>query len=528
MSPITRSKTSPVRYLYPDFPTFIDLELAYNKALPRLQQDAKQMLEIMLDEHEVKVHFYNPSASPEYWFVNNREALEEVVYYKMKIRLVMRYKKQFMDKGIDVSECVEIKLPQKKILPHKEFFSYGTLPVMNICNFGKHSTKEGYEKEYSFFNEEEAASSSTAFYQPTPTSRNFSFLSHSFKFESSQTLLGDYTDTEIDDTTSPPLDHHHNGRAQFFSNILRVINCHQLPINWLFNLLRHEKIYFLLVVLISFSVFGYMLRFNLSEVKQVQQKILIKGRLDGAVRAQVQEFIEQEMSRVSSTSPAKIRGGSSNDEHVEKENNVGLLGYVRTQLNEILQDQLEKIMEGTSADYALYTGGAKILPQFTSRTYELWPSKYYQRFWGRLTHRNVITSRKPEIVLSPNVNVGECWCFNGTNGQIGIKLSRSIIVTHITYSHIGKEVSIDPISSAPHEFELWGLNEKQKDFFEVFLGKYQYDLNGRPTQVFSVPDEIAKNDNKRVDSVVMKVINNHENPQFTCLYRLQIHGVMPK
>src|SRR6266542_938577 len=136
-----------------------------------------------------------------------------------------------------------------------------------------------------------------------------------------------------------------------------------------------------------------------------------------------------------------------------------------------------------------------------------------------------MTSKKPEVVISPNVNVGECWCFNGTRGQIGIKLSRDVIVTHITYSHIGKGVSIDPISSAPRECELWGLNEK-KDF-EVFLGKYQYDLYGRPTQLFNVTDEIAKKNNRRVSSVVMKVMNNHENPKFTCLYRLQIHGIMP-
>src|SRR3954454_4786959 len=240
MSPITRSKTSPIRYLYPDFPSFPSLELAYNKALPRLQQDAKQMLEIILDEHEVRVHFYNPSASPEYWLVNNEEALEEVVYYKMKIRLVMRYKQQLMDKGIDISE---IELPQQNSLPHKELFPCGTLPVMDIY-------KLGYEKEYSFFHEEEEASSSTAFYQPSSTSPHNFF---SLKFESSQTLLGDYTDTEIDDTMSPPLVHHHHGRAQFLRNIIDFL---QLPINWPINLLRREIFYFVLIILISFSVFG--------------------------------------------------------------------------------------------------------------------------------------------------------------------------------------------------------------------------------------------------------------------------------
>ncbi|RGB29084.1 UNC-like C-terminal-domain-containing protein [Rhizophagus diaphanus] len=513
MSPITRSKTIPIRYLYPDFPSFLNLEVAYNKALSRIQQDAKEMLEMVLDEHEVRVHLYSPNASPEYWLVNNNEALEEVVYYKMRTRLVNRYRQQFMNKGIDISKYEE---PQQNV---QELFSRDTLPVMDICGFAK----EGYEK-YSFFHEEEGASSSTAFYQQSPSppsSRNFSF---SFKFESSQTLLGDYTDTEIDDTRSSPLVHRHHGRTQFISNFLSVINFQlpniQLPI----NLLRRESFYFLFIVIISFLMFGYMFELDLNKSTQVQlQKKVTRGRLNDTVRVQVQQFIEQEMSRVS-TSPTII----GRKEYIGKEvdNNDGrLLGYVRTQLNEVLQEQLERMMEGTSTDYALYASGAKIIPRLTSRTYEIWPSKVIQRFWGKLTRRNVITSKKPEIVISPNINVGDCWCFNGTQGQIGIKLSRNIIVTHVTYSHIGKGVSIDPISSAPREFELWGLDEK-KDF-KISLGKYQYDLYGHPTQLFNVTDEIAKKNNKRVSSVLMRVLNNHENPKFTCLYRLQIHGIMP-
>ena len=109
MSPITRSKTSPIRYLYPDFPNFPSLELAYNKALPRLQQDAKQMLEIMLDEHEVRVHFYNPSASPEYWLVNNFEALQDVMYYIMKRKLFKKYKDQTNNTRIFYIQAAEKK-----------------------------------------------------------------------------------------------------------------------------------------------------------------------------------------------------------------------------------------------------------------------------------------------------------------------------------------------------------------------------------------------------------------------------------
>ncbi|PKK73864.1 hypothetical protein RhiirC2_656949 [Rhizophagus irregularis] len=186
-------------------------------------------------------------------------------------------------------------------------------------------------------------------------------------------------------------------------------------------------------------------------------------------------------------------------------------------------------MDGSSADFALYTGGGRIIHQLTSRNYELWPSKSYQKLLSRFTN-SIIKSKNPETVISPNVNVGDCWCFNGTKGQIAIKLSRSIVLTHVTYQHISREVSIDPILSAPYEFELW--EEKNslgifKNDFKFFLGSYQYDINGSPTQTFTLPDSIAKS-NKRISAIMMRVKSNHENPPFTCLYRLQVHGVMPQ
>ncbi|CAG8436068.1 9353_t:CDS:2 [Diversispora eburnea] len=172
-------------------------------------------------------------------------------------------------------------------------------------------------------------------------------------------------------------------------------------------------------------------------------------------------------------------------------NNIDALNQV------VLHEQLSKMMDGISTDYALYSGGGRIIPHLTSRAYEEWPSKGYQKLWGMLTQRNVIKSNKPEMIITPNVNVGECWCFNGDQGQIAIRLSRSIIITHITYTHIGKDVAIDPLS------------------------KYKYDLEGKPTQTFNILE------NHRIRAIMIKILNNHENPKFTCLYRLQVHGNLP-
>ncbi|CAG8511842.1 3261_t:CDS:2 [Funneliformis mosseae] len=460
MSPITRSKTSSIRWGHPDFPTFQDLEKAYKIAYPRIQQDAMELLEMKLDEQDIR-NFYNPT-SPEYWFINNTEALEEVVYYKMKKRLILRNKEQLIAAGVDLSEYSDTE---------SEFG--GEFP----------SNLEGFFGEGGNFSEDQDESNTTAVLDGydgnnliTNRSRNIrevAMVHHS----------------------------HHHGRAQFVNNVLSSINC-QFPMHWITNL----------------------------TTKNIRQKNLIKGKLQVTVKAQVQEFIDQEISRVS----------KGLMENTDEDNDF--IGFVRTQLSEVFQEQLEKFMDvGSGADFALYTGGARIIHKLTSKNYELRPNKPYQKLLRLGGFVNNVKSKNPEIVISPNVNVGECWCFNGTNGQITIKLSRSIIFTHIIYHHISRDVSIDPILSAPKEFELWGLptsisktgdNENSLEIFKkdykVFLGKFQYDINGLPKQKFILPDSIAKSQsNKRISAIMMKVLNNHENPQFTCLYRLQVHGAMP-
>ncbi|CAH1757999.1 7345_t:CDS:2 [Entrophospora sp. SA101] len=168
-------------------------------------------------------------------------------------------------------------------------------------------------------------------------------------------------------------------------------------------------------------------------------------QLRDKVKERVIKYAEQEISK--RTHNLANNNNKPND----------LIGLVRTQISEELEDKLTKIVHGSSTDYALFTSGAQIISQLTSRVYEEWPRKMHQKLWGYLTHQNIIKSREPDVVLKPNTNVGECWCFNGTKGQIAIKLSRNIVFTQLALYHIGRNVSIDPISSVPKDFELWGL-----------------------------------------------------------------------
>ncbi|CAJ0760884.1 16402_t:CDS:2 [Entrophospora sp. SA101] len=448
MSPITRSKTSPRRWLYPVFPTLAELDDAFLLAVSRIQQDAQKLLGAELTVLEIRQKLYN-SQSQEFWLVNNFDALQEVMYYKMKKNLFTNYKDQLTAAGIEVTKKVDTM----------------QLLIKTIIDDNNNSSNNQID-------------------------------SLEFREQS-------YTET-------------HHKFQDYIKNFI-----YNIDYSYLKSLGTKTNLFVIIVlIIIFFNEFGANYYYQQFTTGHHQHKRSLNNvQLRDKVKEQVIKYAEKEISK--RTHNLANNNNKPND----------LIGLVRTQISE-----LTKIVHGSSTDYALFTSGAQIISQLTSRVYEEWPRKMHQKLWGYLTHQNIIKSREPDVVLKPNTNVGECWCFNGTKGQIAIKLSRNIVFTQLALHHIGKNVSIDPISSVPKDFELWGLpsdNEedvkrKKENDFSIFLGQYQYDLMGKPLQIFHLPKSISRVNNKRIQAIMMKVLNNHENPRFTCLYRLQVHGLFPQ
>jgi hypothetical protein len=237
------------------------------------------------------------------------------------------------------------------------------------------------------------------------------------------------------------------------------------------------------------------------------------------------------------------------------------------------QDKLNK------ADFALSSGGAKIIIPLTSPTYEQWPTTWLKLAIAKLTGSGITRGKPPITALQPETHVGQCWPFAGQQGQLAVLLSRRIYVTAITYDHVSKTVAMGT-TSAPKEFEVWAFidddndsNEKTDQKMEqrpdenidyvtstlkniptnqpgsnildssssssssllhssgkdlnlgsspnhLFLGRFIYDINGLPIQTFEVVDKW----NKPVRAIIMKVNSNWDNPSYTCLYRFRVHG----
>ncbi|GAA5887420.1 hypothetical protein JCM6882_002523 [Rhodosporidiobolus microsporus] len=221
-------------------------------------------------------------------------------------------------------------------------------------------------------------------------------------------------------------------------------------------------------------------------------------------------------------------------------------------------------------DYALYTAGGRVIRSLTSATYEPHPLSAARSVLAWVTGTSAPRGRPPVTALHPDTAPGSCWPFAGPHGQIGIQLSRRVVPSDISIEHISRDVALDgDVSSAPREFEVWGIVEGEEDVVKLAQFRQQQleakraarkaggasaldDLNGdgvgsepaslppsanhlllavgaydpsasSPVQSFPVTTA-ARQLGIPVNIVVVKVLSNHGESAYTCLYRVRVSG----
>ncbi|XP_022908769.1 SUN domain-containing protein 1-like isoform X2 [Onthophagus taurus] len=164
-------------------------------------------------------------------------------------------------------------------------------------------------------------------------------------------------------------------------------------------------------------------------------------------------------------------------------------------------------------DFALESAGGSIV---TIKDTENYPIGESVRFLGVPL---CPASNGARTMIQPGNLPGECWAFKGSKGVAIIRLLGKVRVTSVSLEHIQKSMSPSgEITTAPKDFSITGLkciNQKEG----LLLGKFTYNSNGPPIQEFKV----ASSQNA-FNFIEFKVHSNHGNPDFTCVYRLRIHG----
>ncbi|KAG6909054.1 hypothetical protein DXG01_002206 [Tephrocybe rancida] len=211
-------------------------------------------------------------------------------------------------------------------------------------------------------------------------------------------------------------------------------------------------------------------------------------------------------------------------------------------------------------DYALHSGGARVIPSLTSPTYEITPSTLRGSIFGYITGNGYAIGRPPVSALHHELHNGHCWPVQGHSGQLGVALAAPIYIDEVTIDHVASEVAFD-MRSAPREMELWGLVEGMdnsekirewlaersrlreaakengeevdeepepprtlpRDLLYVRVANFAYDVHApRNVQTFPVDPELRA---LGVDfGVVVLIMKSNWGREFTCLYRLRVHG----
>ncbi|CAO3567518.1 unnamed protein product [Mortierella alpina] len=228
-------------------------------------------------------------------------------------------------------------------------------------------------------------------------------------------------------------------------------------------------------------------------------------------------------------------------------------------------------------DFALYNAGGRVIPELTFTDYfqhkqALGIKTWSRRLLARLLYTHSLASRLAEKAIQPSMHAGDCWAMNGSVGQIGIRLVRSAVVTAVTIEHVDPRVALDK-GSAPRNIEVWSLiaplegrdgqsNPESRDSEELRqspirgtwwkegspcpganqltafeyksptqYGSDSHQLDRRQKearkhvpslkQTFSIPLSRQKAASR---GIVLKILSNWGHPEFTCLYRVRVHG----
>ncbi|PPR03309.1 hypothetical protein CVT26_007783, partial [Gymnopilus dilepis] len=212
-------------------------------------------------------------------------------------------------------------------------------------------------------------------------------------------------------------------------------------------------------------------------------------------------------------------------------------------------------------DFALFSGGARVIPRLTSARMEISPRTFFGQVKTLFTGIAGYESLPPAVALHPDTYSGHCYPFEGTQGQLGVRLAVPVYVEEVTVDHVAKELAYD-LRSAPREMEVWGLLEGRENVEKVAewrahkaslksesssengdtslsppppptlpadaefirLANFTYDIHApKHVQTFPIDPEIR---DLGIDFgiVVLRVLSNWGQRHFTCLYRFRVHG----
>ena len=117
-----------------------------------------------------------------------------------------------------------------------------------------------------------------------------------------------------------------------------------------------------------------------------------------------------------------------------------------------------------------------------------------------------------------------CWPFEGNKGHVSVMLAPhgKVVPKSVSLEHVSSSIA-HSVVSAPKDYQVWGYNSASDvDPVRLDAGNCRYDANSkRPIQFCNLRKSLV---NRPVNIVQLRIVSNHGNEHYTCVYRFRVHG----
>lgn len=121
-------------------------------------------------------------------------------------------------------------------------------------------------------------------------------------------------------------------------------------------------------------------------------------------------------------------------------------------------------------------------------------------------------SSSPTLILQQQSGDAQCWAFSGQAGQVVLQLAKVVRVTGITIEHVRPSPDL---SNAPRNIVLWD----HEDNTHLTNLTYSIATASSSVQTFPLPSHTS------ISKLRLEITSNWGHPEYTCLYRVRVHGV---
>ena len=287
------------------------------------------------------------------------------------------------------------------------------------------------------------------------------------------------------------------------------------------------------------------------QIAELEQRLISSQSTDGALDSSTRQWVEDRVQSVlekvqydDSAQQADMMRKLSVMERLLDELRAGTASLAHSPSPSAPSDMaaaLERFAADRTArvDYALASSGGRIVAHSPTHRAALSSSSVVSPLLALFTSRH-LPEVPAEALLDADMSVGHCWPMQRQQGGVIIGLRERVRISGLSLQHASVHVLPDGGASMPRAVRVSGVEDEQLDEavrqvtlggvwkgaeqVGSVLGRFEYERDGSQVQQWPVGAAGAGAGGRGYQYVRLDVLSNYGNSNYTCIYRVRVHG----